>query len=62
MDMNGIDVNEARVVSERLTSLSGTELVSWIIEKYGPPVSYNEVLTPANYFELNFDGGGRRAG
>ena len=58
MDTNDIDVHRVMVVTERLATLSGTELVSWTADKYGVPVSYNEVDTPANHFDLTVDGGG----
>jgi len=58
VDTNDIDVHRVMVVTERLATLSGTELVTWTADKYGPPVSYNEVITPANHFELTVDGGG----
>lgn len=43
------------VVTERLSSLTGSSLVTWTADKYGPPVSYSHALTPANYFEIVVD-------
>lgn len=61
VDTNDIDVHRVMVVTERLMSLYGTDLVAWTVDKYGPPVSYNEIVMPANYFDLTVDGGGMTA-
>ena len=42
-----------------MNGLSGTRLIEWTTDKYGPPVSYSEVSSLANYFDITVDGGGR---
>ena len=53
-------MQSVRVVTERLASISGVNLIRWTAEKYGASVSYTEAIS-ANKFNVTVDGGGENS-
>lgn len=55
VDTGGVMMQTVGVVTERLSLLSGMDLVVWTSEKYGEPISYT-YSRRANSFDLTVDG------
>ena len=59
MDTEGsVNLQAIRITQEQLGQYSGSHLVDWVRDKYGPAVSYSDVNL-ANKFTLLVDGTGK---